>query len=92
MSEVLQTIEKNIFLDLSIKDILDKIQKGEISPLDIAGQCIDRIEEYNDLYKVWVCYSKEILFKQAEETSKRLSEGEKLRRLEGIPVGNKRYF
>lgn len=92
MSEVLQKIEKNIFLELPVKDILEKIQSKEISPLEIAMQCIGRIEQYNDAYKVFVCYDKEILFKQAEATSERLNGGQPLRRLEGIPVGIKDIF
>lgn len=92
MSEVLQKIEKNIFLELSIGDILRKIESKEINPLEIAGQCIERIEEYNDKFKVWVCYDKNILFGQAKKTSERLDSGNKSRPLEGIPVGIKDIF
>ncbi|MDZ4712044.1 MAG: amidase [bacterium] len=92
MSEDLQKIEKNIFLELSIKNILQRISKKEISPLEVAEQCIERIEEYNEKYKVWVCYDKDFLFDQAKITSERLIAGEKLRRLEGIPIGIKDIF
>lgn len=92
MSETLQKIEKNIFLDLSIKNILEKIRDKEISPLEIAKLCIERIEQYNDAYKVFVCYDKEILFRQSDAASERLSRGQPIRRLEAIPIGIKDIF
>ncbi|MBK7253627.1 MAG: hypothetical protein IPI04_06840 [Ignavibacteria bacterium] len=49
-------IKENIFLKSGIKDILKKIEKKEITTSEIAEQCIERIEEYNDKYKVWVSY------------------------------------
>ena len=92
MGEVLQKIEENIFLELNIKDILKKITNKEISPLEISMQCIDRIEEYNEKYKVWICFDKEVLFEQAKKISERLSSGGEIRALEGIPVGIKDIF
>lgn len=92
MREVIQKIEKNIFLEQSIGDILKKVENKEISPLDIAGQCIKRIEEFNDNYKVWVCFDKDILFRQAKEVSERINSGKNIRSLEGIPVGIKDIF
>lgn len=92
MSEVLQKIDANIFLELSIKDILKKISKKEITPLGIAEQCIERIEQYNEKYKVFVCYDKNFLFEQAKKTSERYLANEKIRRLEGIPIGVKDIF
>lgn len=92
MNEVLQKIERNIFLDKSIKNILEMIANKEISPLEVAEQCIQRIEEYNDRFKVWVCFNKEILFRQAKKTQERLNSGEPIRSLEGIPIGIKDIF
>ena len=87
MNDTLCKIEKNIFLEQSIKEITKKISSGEITPLDIARECIERIDMYNGKYKVWVCYDKEILFNQAMKISERLNEGGKIRALEGIPAG-----
>ena len=92
MNDTLCKIEKNIFLEQSIKEITKKISSGEITPLDIARECIERIEMYNGKYKVWVCYDKEILFNQAMKISERLNEGGKIRSLEGIPAGIKDIF
>jgi len=88
----LNTTDKNIFLELSIKDILKEVKKKEISPIEIAQQCIDRIKLYNDKYKVWVCYDEENLLQQAKDISDRIDAGEEIRNLEGIPVGIKDIF
>ena len=92
MNDTLCKIEKNIFLEQSIKEITKKISSREITPLDIARECIERIEKYNERYKVWVCYDREILFKQAMKISERLNEGGNIRALEGIPAGIKDNF
>lgn len=85
-------IEKNIFLEMSIKDILTKFRSKEISPLDIAEECIDRINEYDEKYKVWVCFDKEKIFEQSEVAARKINDGDTLRKLEGIPVGIKDIF
>ena len=92
MSETLSKIERNIFLDFSIKEITEKIYSGEITPHEIAGQCMDRIGKYNEKYKVWVCFDRNILFQQAMKISERLEKGGIVRPLEGIPAGIKDIF
>lgn len=92
MSDSISKIRKNIFLDLSIREITEKILSKELTPLEIARECIDRIEKYNKRFKVWVCYDKEILFKQAVKISERLEKGGSIRELEAIPCGIKDIF
>ncbi len=92
MGKLLNKIEKNIFLSLSIRCIVDGIKDGSISPFEIAQQCIERIEELNHRYKVWVCFDKETLFCHAREISIRLMEGKEIRPLESIPIGIKDIF
>lgn len=83
---------ESIFLSLSIGEILQRISERKITPIEIAEHCIDRIEELNSVYKVWVTFSREILFEQARKISERISAGEKIRSLEAIPVGIKDIF
>lgn len=85
-------IKKNIFLTKSILEITDALSKGEITSLEIAEECIEKIEEYNDKYKVWVVYDKDNLYAQSERIAERLKSGGKVRRLEGIPAGIKDIF
>lgn len=83
---------KNLFLEFSISEMLSKISEGSLTPIDLAEQSISAIEEFNDIYKVFVCYDREILFSQAEKITKRIKEGGSIRALEGIPVGIKDIF
>ncbi|MBK8382394.1 MAG: amidase [Ignavibacteria bacterium] len=85
-------IKENIFLKSGIKDILSKIEKKEITTSEISEQCIERIEEYNDKYKVWVSYDEKKLHEQSDKISERIGNGESIRVLEGIPVGVKDIF
>ncbi len=85
-------IKENIFLKSGIKDILKKIEKKEITTSEIAEQCIERIEEYNDKYKVWVSYDERKLHEQSDKIAERIGRGESIRVLEGIPVGVKDIF
>ncbi len=92
MNEAIQKIEKNLFLDTSIGDLLSKIKSGELTPIEIAEECIKRIEEYNDRFMIWVCYNKGKLIEQAAKIEERLSGGDEVRALEAIPVGIKDIF
>lgn len=92
MNDTAQKIETNLFLELSISDILKKVKNKEISPVEIAEKCIERIEEYNERFKVWVCYSREILIEQTVKIAERINEGRDIRNLEGIPIGIKDIF
>ena len=85
-------IKENIFLKSGIKDILSKIEKKEITTSEISEQCIERIEEYNEKYKVWVSYDEKKLHEQSDKISERIGNGESIRVLEGIPVGVKDIF
>lgn len=86
------TTGESIFLEYSIREILNKIQNREISPVEIAENCIERIEMYNERYKVWVCYDKMNLTEQSNSAVERLNSGKTLRALEGIPIGIKDIF
>ena len=84
--------EKNVFLSKSISELTEMLRNTEITPAEIAGECIKRIDEYNDKFKVFVVYNAENLFSQAEKIAERLNAGEEVRRLEGIPAGIKDIF
>ncbi|MEO6695301.1 MAG: amidase [Ignavibacteria bacterium] len=92
MRDVSLKIDNNIFTQLSIKQITAKLESKEITPFDIAQQCIDRVEEYDERFKVWVSFNKEILIQQAELSTQRLLSGSKPGMLEAIPVGVKDIF
>jgi len=92
MNETIQKIEKNIFLQKSIREIIEHLNSGELSPVEIAEDCLKRIEEFNERYMIWVCYDREKLFEQARASAMRLENGYSARRLESIPIGIKDIF
>lgn len=80
------------FFHLSIRKILSQYQTGESTPADVAELCIGQYEAFEKDCQAWVCFSKEILRKQAAESSLRIGSHEKIRPLEGIPLGVKDIF
>lgn len=84
--------KNNLFLEYSISELLSKLAEGSLTPLNLAEQCIEALDKYNDKYKVFVCYDREILIKQAETIKERIDSGKNIRALEGIPVGIKDIF
>ncbi len=92
MANTTELVEKNLFLTESIGRITERLKRGEISPLEIAAQCIDRIRKYEDFSKVWVTFDETVLMNQAKESTVRLSSGKKAGKLESIPVGVKDIF
>lgn len=79
---------ENIFIKYSIGEIIEKYRNQELTSVQIAGICLDRIKELEDKYKAWVCFDEEKLLAQAK-TKNNLNN---YRLLEGIPVGVKDIF
>lgn len=92
VTEALPVAQKNIFLDKSIAEILEMIRNAEITPGEVAEECLKRIRLLNSKYKVWVSFSEEILLRQERKISLHIEKENKLRVLEGIPVGVKDIF
>ncbi len=87
-----EKIHKNIFLSKSIGEMISMIVSGNLSPMNIAEECIKRIEEYGDFSKVWVSSGKEGLLQQAKLSMDKLASGIQAGLLESIPVGVKDIF
>ncbi|MFA6990284.1 MAG: amidase, partial [Candidatus Gastranaerophilaceae bacterium] len=85
-------MKENIFNKLSISKILEKYKTGDLTPVDVIEECIKKTELYEEKYKAWVCFDKELLRKKAVESSKRILNGEKTKDLEGIPIGVKDIY
>lgn len=82
----------NIFINKSIAEIHKGFENKIIDPLEIALICIKQVERLDSIYQAWVCFDKELVFKQANEVKKRITKGERIRLIEGIPVGVKDNF
>ncbi len=81
-----------MFRELSIREIKEKFQSKELDPLDVAKECISRYEKLDSVYKAWVCFDKDVLLAQVENTRKKIAENLSLGSLEGMPVGVKDIF
>ena len=92
MSEVITKTEKSIFHEMSIKELISQLERGEKSPAQLAEACIHFTEKYNDKYKVWVTFDKEKIYRDCELSLKRIESGERIRNLESVPVGVKDIF
>lgn len=89
---MLQSNLNNRFLDKSILSLVESYNRKEISPTDVAEECIDRVERLDNQYKAFESFDPEQLRAQASISEKRLNAGMPLRSLEGIPVGVKDIF
>lgn len=72
------------YLELSIKEINEKLKNKEIKPLDLVEECFSRIEE-NKEYNAFITLNKEEAFKVAKE----LENKEVDNLLFGIPIAIK---
>lgn len=72
------------YLELSIKEINEKLKNKEITPLDLVEECFSRIEE-NKEYNAFITLNKEEAFKLAKE----LENKEVDNLLFGIPIAIK---
>ncbi len=82
-------MSKSIFMDFSIKKIVDFYKKRKIGVMEVAKLCIKNVNGINSNYKAWVSFDSEKLLKNAKISQERILKGEQLGFLEGIPVGVK---
>jgi aspartyl-tRNA(Asn)/glutamyl-tRNA(Gln) amidotransferase subunit A len=77
----------------SIKQISGKIKNGDISPVDLAEVCLNRIEKLNPLLNSFITVvDEQQVFKQAEISEKEIKQGNYLGPLHGIPFSVKDMF
>lgn len=74
---------------LSLIELVNKIQKREVSPVEVMNTILSRIDEtHDDLNAVVATVDKDLLMAQANESEKRVMNNQ-ARPLEGIPLGVK---
>lgn len=78
---------ESIFLRKSIEEIHASYVNKTLDPIDVAKSCIDSIDAYNAKYKALAYCDLENLLKKAKETSQNIVRFEKIRILEGMPIG-----
>lgn len=73
---------------MTIFEIAKKVHSGEVKAADVAKEYLKRIEEKNNFYNVFLYINKDIV-SQAKEIDERISKGENVGRLAGVPIAVK---
>lgn len=76
-------------MKLTAVELGKKIKAGEVSAVDAAGACLDRIEKLDKDYNCFVTVDREGALAQAEEIQKKIDAGELAGPLAGVPVAIK---
>jgi len=84
-------MNKSVFFDFSIDEIITGFKSGKFTAREISEASINNINNLEERYKAWVCFSSDLLLAQAEVAEKNIKNGQ-LRELEGVPVGIKDIF
>jgi aspartyl-tRNA(Asn)/glutamyl-tRNA(Gln) amidotransferase subunit A len=78
--------------ELSIVEVSSSIRDGSLSPVDLAGSLLDRIDEVEPRLEAWVTVNRDQVMKDAEESTRKLREGSPKSGVHGIPVGVKDIY
>ncbi|MFA9436386.1 MAG: amidase [Candidatus Bathyarchaeota archaeon] len=78
--------------ELSIVEASSSIRDGSLSPVDLAGSLLDRIDEVEPRLEAWVTVKRDQVMKDAEESTRKLREGSPKSGVHGIPVGVKDIY
>ncbi len=76
-------------MKLTAVELGKKIKAGEVSAVDAARACLDRIEKLDKDYNCFVTVDREGALAQAEEIQKKIEAGELSGPLAGVPVAIK---
>ena len=78
--------------ELSIVEASSSIRDGSLSPVDLAGSLLDRIDEVEPRLEAWVTVNRDQVMRDAEESTRKLREDSPKSGVHGIPVGVKDIY
>ena len=58
------------YLELSIKEINEKLKNKEIKPIDLVNECFERIKQ-NEKYNAFITLNEENAIKKAKELTRK---------------------
>jgi len=70
-------------------DLLDEIRSGDLSPVDVTGTYLDRIDERDDEINAYVTVTPDLASETAEAAARAIEAGEDPGRLAGLPIALK---
>jgi len=77
---------------LTLKEASEKLNKGEITSLELTNSVLKRIEEIEPKVEAFITVTENLAKKQAEESDKRRAEGKPLSPIDGIPIAIKDLY
>lgn len=86
------TIKNGDFTYLSLAELSNLIRQKKVSPAEIVGACLKRIEQLNPTLNAFITAVAEQTLKAAEEVEAEIKNGNWKGHLHGIPVGIKDMF
>ena len=75
--------------ELTVHELIEKLDKKEITSEEIVKSYLDRIDEKEKDVQAFVTTTCEEAMKKSEEIQKKIDKGEKLGNFAGIPIGIK---
>lgn len=78
--------------ELTIRELHEGLKKGEFSCLEITEACLKKIKEIDPKLKAFVLVAEEKAREQAKKIDEKISKGEKIGLLSGIPCSLKDVF
>jgi aspartyl-tRNA(Asn)/glutamyl-tRNA(Gln) amidotransferase subunit A len=76
-------------IDISISEAAELLRRKEISPVDLATACLDRIERLNPVLNAFITVTQEAALAQARVAEDEIQRGQWRGPLHGIPIGLK---
>ncbi|MCM3903091.1 MAG: amidase [Pyrinomonadaceae bacterium] len=76
-------------IDISISEAAELLRQKQVSPVDLATACLDRIERFNPVLNAFITVTHESAMAQARVAEDEIQRGKWRGPLHGIPVGLK---
>ncbi|MEX0731967.1 MAG: amidase [Aquisalimonadaceae bacterium] len=78
--------------DMTAMDMLRAYRRGDLSPVDTAKACLQRIERYNPVVNAYCLVDEEVTLAAARESEARWRRGEPKGLVDGVPTAIKDVF
>ena len=75
--------------DYTVHELVEKLEKGEVTSVEITKSYFDRIKEKDPLVKAYVSTMEEEAMAKAKEIDEKRNAGEPVSKFAGIPIGIK---
>ena len=75
--------------EYTVHELIEKLEKGEVTSVEITKSYFDRIKEIDPKVKAYVSLMEEEAMAKAKEVDEKRANGEKVSALAGIPIGIK---